>query len=128
MALTQEQQDKINLKQSAIVHFVLGAAIQDDYGNWETAKCFLDKAVSIDNEIAKIQSICDVDLKLDLSLNTTCDITKKGIGYSAIGNPISNASVGCTVHTVIGTNVPPPYGEFKKLEFKLTDFKKEVTE
>lgn len=125
MALSDDVKAAIRFKELAVVNFVLGAAIQDDYGNWETAECFLDRAVEIDNDIAQLQSICeDIESNVSTDVPVTCDITKRGIGVWAIGTPRSNSSVGCSVLTVVGTNTPPPYGEFKRDEFKLDDFTK----
>jgi len=129
MGVTQEEIDAtISVLNGELVHWVLSAAKQDAFGNWDTALCFLDKAEVVSQKIGVLQTKCDVDISDFVNENTSivqCDIENdRGIGEWAI--PPSARS--CGIFKIRGGQLPPPYGEFAIVEFNTNEITEVVTE
>ena len=116
----------VSILMGELSHWILSAAIQDGFGNWDKAQCFLDRAEAVSVKIGVLQTRCDTDISSYQVGNVeVCDLSKdRGIGNWAIPPGESR----CGIFKIRKGITPPPYGEFKRGEFVLNEFTKEVTE
>lgn len=127
MATEAQINGSIDIWEGQLVHYTLGAAIQDQYGNWNQAECFLNKATNTYIKIWNLESICPDAEKEILPNALSCDLSQKGIGVWAIESPVAAAAIGCSVLQLADGQGPPPYGEFTQQEFVTNEFTEVIT-
>lgn len=129
MAVTQQDIDAtIDILHGEMFHWLHAAAQQDAFGNWDLAKCFLEKAEKVSQRIGVLETKCDVDISEFVNENAAaiqCDIDNdRGIGEWAI----PPGDVRCGIFTIRKGITPPPYGEFVQVEFVTDEFTEVVTQ
>lgn len=110
----------IEIVERNLVYYVLSAAIQDGLGNWEKAECLIRDSKWVMLDLGILESNCPDAIKHSVPGSQVTPSINPSIGSFTIG-------VKPTMFTILGSNKPPPYGEFTVVEFIDTNVTEVVT-
>lgn len=113
--------NSIEIVERNLVYYVLSAAIQDGLGNWEKAECLIRDSKWVMLDLGILESNCPDAVKHSVPGSQVTPSINPSIGTFTIG--VSSP----TIFTILGSNTPPPYGEFTVVEFIDTNVTQVVT-